>query len=199
MIGTKSRISFRQYIKNKPKKWGVKVFILADSANGYILNLEVCTKKRDIPDDKGATYHTVMRLLENHLSQGYCVFMDNCYSSPTLYTDLLAKGTGAVGACICDSKYFPKSQLNSSKLKKVESLLRNELLCPVIKSPLIPERLLGNHFIYRSESHGRCRVCGGKYKTGPKKGRKDTKHKCEVHLCIESCFMKFHTRVDFLH
>ena len=50
MIGTKSRISFHQYIRNKPKKWGVKVFILADSETGYILNFEVYTGKRDIPD-----------------------------------------------------------------------------------------------------------------------------------------------------
>ena len=69
-----------------------------------------------------ATYHTVMRLLENHLSQGYCVYMDNYYSSPTLFADLLTKGTDAVGTCVCDRKYIPKSQLNTLKLKKGESL-----------------------------------------------------------------------------
>ena len=77
IIGTKSRISFRQYIKNKPTKWGVKMFVLADSKTGFIVNFEIYTGKRDVPDDKGATYHTCMRLLENHLGQGYCVCSDS--------------------------------------------------------------------------------------------------------------------------
>ena len=47
IIGTKARISFRQYIKNKPTKWGVKMFILADSETGYIVNFEIYTGKKD--------------------------------------------------------------------------------------------------------------------------------------------------------
>ena len=77
MIGTKCRLSFCVYIKNKPTKWGVKVFIVCDAETGYILNFEVYTGTRDLPDDKGATYHVVMRLLGDHLDQGHCVFMDN--------------------------------------------------------------------------------------------------------------------------
>ena len=92
---------------------GCKCIHLTDSETGYILNFEVYTGKRDIPDEP---------LTTNHLSQGYCVYMDNYYSSPTLFADLLTKGTDAVGTCVCDRKYFPKSQLNTLKLKKGESL-----------------------------------------------------------------------------
>lgn len=35
MIPFRGRISIRQYMKDKPVKWGVKAFILADSHNGY--------------------------------------------------------------------------------------------------------------------------------------------------------------------
>lgn len=96
--------------------------MLADSLTGYISNFEIYTGKTDLPDDNGATYHTVMRLLENHLSQGYCVFMDNYYTSPILYTDLLAKGTDAVGTCIMNRKHFPSKLLNEEKLKKGSQL-----------------------------------------------------------------------------
>ena len=41
MIPTKNRLSFKQYIKAKPVRWGIKTFILCDSANGYICNAEV--------------------------------------------------------------------------------------------------------------------------------------------------------------
>ena len=60
-----------------------------------------------MPDDKGVMYHTVMRLLENQLDQGYCVYVDNYYSSPTLFTDLLAKNIDAVGTCIPRQVNFP--------------------------------------------------------------------------------------------
>ena len=84
MIGTKCRLSFRVYIKNKPTKWGVKVFVVCDAETGYILNFEIYTGYVDLPDDgNGATYHVVIRLLEDYLDQGHCVFMDNYYTSPT--------------------------------------------------------------------------------------------------------------------
>jgi hypothetical protein len=41
MIPFKGRLAFKQYIKDKPTKWGIKVFVLADAHNGYVSNLEV--------------------------------------------------------------------------------------------------------------------------------------------------------------
>ena len=35
MVRSKARFSFRQYIKNKPTKWGFKLWCLCDSHNGY--------------------------------------------------------------------------------------------------------------------------------------------------------------------
>ncbi len=32
----KGRLGFKQYMKAKPTKWGIKVFVLADSINGYV-------------------------------------------------------------------------------------------------------------------------------------------------------------------
>ena len=115
-------ISFCQYIKNKPKKWGVKVFILAESNSGYILKFESYTGKQELPDEKGATYHTVMSLLENHLGRGFCEYMDNYYSSPTLYSDLVLKGTDTMGTCVCTRTNFPKKQMNQVKLKRRNSV-----------------------------------------------------------------------------
>lgn len=37
MVGTKARIAFKQYIRDKPTKWGLKFYVLAD-ANGYTLD-----------------------------------------------------------------------------------------------------------------------------------------------------------------
>ena len=48
--------------------------------------------------------------------------MDNYYNSPTLYSDLVLKGTDAVGTCVCARTNFPKKQMNQVKLKRGNSV-----------------------------------------------------------------------------
>ena len=45
MIPYKGRLSFKRYIKSKPTKWGIKVFVLSDANNGYIYKIEIYTGK----------------------------------------------------------------------------------------------------------------------------------------------------------
>ena len=41
MIGTKARLSFIQYLPKKPQKWGVKMWVVADSDNAYVPRFEI--------------------------------------------------------------------------------------------------------------------------------------------------------------
>jgi len=41
MIAFKGRLSFHQYMSTKPTKYGIKVWIVADSSNGYVSNFSV--------------------------------------------------------------------------------------------------------------------------------------------------------------
>ena len=45
MIPFKGRIGFKQYMKDKPTKWGIKVFVLADATNGYVKAFQVYTRR----------------------------------------------------------------------------------------------------------------------------------------------------------
>ena len=45
MISFKSRLNFKQYMKNKPTKWGIKVFVLCDATNGYIYWMQIYAGK----------------------------------------------------------------------------------------------------------------------------------------------------------
>ena len=43
IIGFKGRLSFVQYMPKKPTKWGIKAWVLAESATGYAWNLQLYT------------------------------------------------------------------------------------------------------------------------------------------------------------
>ena len=45
MVGFKGRLSWIQYMPKKPRKWGIKIWTLADGTNGYVSNLKVYTGK----------------------------------------------------------------------------------------------------------------------------------------------------------
>jgi len=110
MIGTKCRLSFIQYMPAKPVKWGVKVWVLCDSVNGYICTFDVYTGK----DTSGSTVHAhglaysiVMKLVKSYLKKGHIVYTDNYYSSPQLFEDLWKEGTYASGTVRTNRKHFP--------------------------------------------------------------------------------------------
>ena len=45
MISYKGRLGFIQYMPKKPKKWGMKAFVLSDSQSGYVYNWYLYTGK----------------------------------------------------------------------------------------------------------------------------------------------------------
>lgn len=47
MAANKGRYSFRQYIRDKPTKWGMKLWVLADSRTGYTYNYDVYLGKNE--------------------------------------------------------------------------------------------------------------------------------------------------------
>lgn len=46
---------------------------------------------------KGFAHHVVTKLLRPFYGKGYTVYMDNYYTSPVLFMDLLKEQIGAVG------------------------------------------------------------------------------------------------------
>ena len=41
MIPTKNRLAIKQYIRDKPVRWGIKSFLLCEAKTGYNLNAEI--------------------------------------------------------------------------------------------------------------------------------------------------------------
>ena len=98
MVKSKARTAFRQYIRNKPSKWGFKFWVIADPS-GYTLDFNLyCGKQRTTAlSGHGLSYDVVVELIRPFANQGYLAFFDNFYTSPKLVNDLLKMGICATG------------------------------------------------------------------------------------------------------
>ena len=90
MVKSRHRSGIRQYIKDRSTKWGIKLWVLADSSNGYTVDFNVYIGKEAglTVSAKGLGYDVVMKLIRHFLNQGYHLFVDNFYTSVTLFKDL---------------------------------------------------------------------------------------------------------------
>ena len=96
----KGRLSFKQYIPSKRRRFGIKLFLLCDVHTGIILDLIVYTgATTDIKKISrlGISGSIVMTLLEPYLDQGHNLFVDNWYTSVGLFETLFERSTGACG------------------------------------------------------------------------------------------------------
>ena len=109
VIPYKGRLSFKQYMKDKPTKWGIKVFVLADSTNGYVKRLQIYTgKSLDTVDDVGLCTRVVLDLMSGLEGSGLNLYTDNYYTSPTLFLYLFNQGINACGTVRTNRLGFPK-------------------------------------------------------------------------------------------
>ncbi|XP_061637356.1 piggyBac transposable element-derived protein 4-like [Phyllopteryx taeniolatus] len=91
MMLWRGRVSFRVYNPKKPVKYGIKSYILCDSATGYCFNMQ--------PDvgEVRTTSEIVFSLLDRLAGHGYTLYMDDSYNSVPLCELLLGAETNVCG------------------------------------------------------------------------------------------------------
>ncbi|CAM4735290.1 unnamed protein product [Leuciscus chuanchicus] len=125
LVACRANAGMRRFMKAEPAKLGFKFFVLADSSNGYTVDLSVYTGKNIFPTGRGLSYDAVMSLLDKKvLGSGYHVYMDDFYTSPKLLTDLFAMKFGACGTYREYRKDFPRSASNPLTKKSSRGSIR---------------------------------------------------------------------------
>lgn len=116
MVPFKGRIYFKQYIKNKPHKWGIKLWALAESCTGYIQAVDVYSGR----SDRGVaslseTVVISLLIIAGLCRQGYYLFMDNFFSSTSLFMKLSVDHlTYACGTVRLGRRELPTSVVSKS-------------------------------------------------------------------------------------
>ena len=96
---------------NKPDKFGIKFWIIAELNSKYCLNLNPYLGKYEERVTSLRT-HVVMTLMEPYFCRGYNVTMDNFFTSVELAQKLLDKRTSLVGTVRLNRKEIPLSLLS---------------------------------------------------------------------------------------
>jgi len=84
---------------NESARFGLKSYELRESGSEYIWKSMIHTGTAMELDDSAdglTSSRIVMTLVKDLLDKGYCLFMDNWYSSPTLFRQLHTRQTDAL-------------------------------------------------------------------------------------------------------
>lgn len=113
-VGSRSHHSMKWFIKDQPKRWGFKLFLLTDIKTGYTCDFSVYQGRSLTPSGNGLSYDAVMNLIRVlELGTGYHVYVDNFYTSAALFRQLHQVGFGACGPVRESRQGFPRTQLNA--------------------------------------------------------------------------------------
>ena len=119
----KGRVGWVQYIPLKRARFGIKYFMLCESKSGYVWDFIIYTGKTTVYDDAykhlPVSSKVVMTLMKPLLNKGYCLTIDNFYSSPDLAEMLVANETDVYGTIRLTRKHMP-DDISKEKLKKGE-------------------------------------------------------------------------------
>ena len=124
MMLWKGHLVFRQYVKNKRHKYGIKFYELCESDN-IVLKVKIYSGETTL--DKhllGQTGAIVLDLMEKFLGKGYHLYTDSFYNSFELTKHMINQKTYICGTLRTDRKSNPK-ECTKAKLKQGDVISRS--------------------------------------------------------------------------
>ena len=123
LILFKGRLLFKQYIKTKRARFGIKFFELA-TAEGILLDFIIYQGQMEpqliVPEGENwlITERITLTLINPYLNKGHTLVIDNLYTTPRLAYYLLQKSTKVVGTVRSNRKNFAKDFTRDTDIPK---------------------------------------------------------------------------------
>lgn len=118
------RMAYKQYNPSKRARFGVKFYKLCESKSGYCIQFKIYTgQDKNKNADTSASESVTMFMCTPISGYGHTLFLDNWYSSPSLFAKLQSIKTNAIGTVRCNRKNMPK-ELAAAKLKRSDVISR---------------------------------------------------------------------------
>ena len=89
-VKCRHRSGFRQFIKDKPTKWGIKLWVLADSSNGYTVDFNTYISRaagQTIGEHGHDGYDVVRHLMAPYFRKRY-QFLWTIFTPPLLFLNI---------------------------------------------------------------------------------------------------------------
>jgi hypothetical protein len=139
LVFCKARSSIKQYLRDKPHRWGYRIWCLV--ANGYLQQFSVYLGKKG--EIKGETpTDALLRLTAPYYGMNRLVVMNNEFCSPMVCQTLLDNSTFTLGTARTNRIGFPKDLVNEApKLSRGEWAFRQ-------KGKLVAYLFMDRHPVY---------------------------------------------------
>ncbi|KAK7893479.1 hypothetical protein WMY93_022631 [Mugilogobius chulae] len=117
LFPTKARCRFTQYMANKPDKFGIKFWVVAEVTTKYFLNgFPYLGKNEARPPGQRLGESIVLKLVEPFMDKGRNVTVDNFFTSLSLANSLLRRNTSLVGTMNAARRELPPSAHQRAEL-----------------------------------------------------------------------------------
>ena len=98
----------KQYVAKKAIWRGFKVWVLADSDNGYFVDVDIYVgRSSDETVERDLASRVVLKLTESYRNKHHQLFCDNFFTSPALFYELHRHGVYVCGTVRSDRRGFP--------------------------------------------------------------------------------------------
>ena len=97
------------YIPKKHKRFGIKIYKLCDSLGyTYDMSMYLGKQRQNATAQITATHGTVLQVIRRVDGLGHKIFMDNYFTSPTLFDDLFQRKINVCGTVRHDRRGMPR-------------------------------------------------------------------------------------------
>ncbi|KAK3782881.1 hypothetical protein RRG08_002511 [Elysia crispata] len=119
---TRGRCAFLQYLPSKPDKYGIKIFWICNSENGFPLHGDPYLRRNGQKRETNVGRNTATALASPCFGSGRNLTVDNFFTNMELSAHLLANNMTLVGTVRRNKRFLPQEFQTGQGLKKGDAI-----------------------------------------------------------------------------